>query len=231
MLKYCKSRNIIQESVFFNIDFNAVGSYSKRGERNLQLHEVGCVWNEIAKTAATPAIKSCAKLLIIFGARNAEIREARRDEFDLERAVWTLPAIRSKTNKSVRRAIPDLAKTIILSLDAIYGEQGFLIPGLHKNKCMTPHSLNRFIIRTWGKLHTINKMEKFTPHDFRRTLSTRLSEKEVLPHVTEKMLGHELGGIMAIYNKHDWIGEQATAYGLWSSMILKAASDELSRRR
>lgn len=40
-------------------------------------------------------------------------------------------------------------------------------------------------------------------HDFRRTLVTRLSEMNVEPHVTERMLGHELGGIMSVYNKHD----------------------------
>ena len=59
------------------------------------------------------------------------------------------------------------------------------------------------------------KYEHFVPHDFRRTISTRLSEKKVMPHVTEKMLGHELGGIMAIYNKHDWIDEQRKAYQLY----------------
>jgi len=33
-----------------------------------------------------------------------------------------------------------------------------------------------------------------------------------MPHVTEKMLGHELVGVMAIYNKHDWLSDQKEAY-------------------
>lgn len=33
------------------------------------------------------------------------------------------------------------------------------------------------------------------------------------------MLGHELGGIMAIYNKHDWFDEQAEAYELYWQTI------------
>ena len=69
----------------------------------------------------------------------------------------------------------------------------------------------------------------FTPHDFRRTISTRLSEQGILPHVTEKMLGHELGGVMAVYNKHDWINDQLEAYELWCKMISEAAQEELSR--
>jgi hypothetical protein len=42
------------------------------------------------------------------------------------------------------------------------------------------------------------------------------------------MLGHELGGIMAVYNKHDWIDEQLKAYELWCEMISEAAQEQLS---
>ncbi|VEE61141.1 Uncharacterised protein [Shewanella putrefaciens] len=45
----------------------------------------------------------------------------------------------------------------------------------------------------------------------------------MLPHVTEKMLGHLLGGVMAVYNKHDWLEEQAEAYEQWTSKIKLAA--------
>ncbi len=33
-----------------------------------------------------------------------------------------------------------------------------------------------------------------------------------MPHVTEKMLGHELVIVMAIYNKPDWLLDQKEAY-------------------
>ncbi|MDA6766638.1 hypothetical protein ACQ9AQ_18950, partial [Escherichia coli] len=56
-------------------------------------------------------------------------------------------------------------------------------------------------------------------HDFRRTLVTRLSEMNVEPHVTERMLGHELGGIMSVYNKHDWIEAQRKAYELHADKL------------
>ncbi|OJN88540.1 hypothetical protein BK308_26610 [Escherichia coli] len=57
-------------------------------------------------------------------------------------------------------------------------------------------------------------------HDFRRTLVTRLSEMNVEPHVTERMLGHELGGIMSVYNKHDWIEAQRKACKRQRSTVL-----------
>lgn len=229
MLRWCKSRNIINQSVLFDIELKAIGDRPNVGQRNLQMNEIGLLWAEINKNTATLAIRSCCKLLVIFGARNSEIREARRSEFDLDSGIWTLPAARSKINKAIRRPIPDLARRIISELDETYGPDGFLIPGSHRGTFMTTHSLNRFTTRMWGRLHTAYKIEKFTPHDYRRTIATRLSEREVLPHVTEKMLGHELGGVMAVYNKHDWIDEQLIAYELWCDMITKANKAALSR--
>ncbi len=36
------------------------------------------------------------------------------------------------------------------------------------------------------------------------------------------MLGHVLSGVMAIYNKHDWLDEQREAYQLYWELIEKA---------
>lgn len=227
MLRFCLSRNVIQKSRVFDIDLKAVGETAKVGQRRLDLKEVGRLWVTIDQSIAKPSMKACTKLLIIFGARQSEIREAPRDEFDLNSMIWELPPERSKTGKAVRRAIPEKAAELIRQLDSIYGAKGYLIKGLHPNTCATAHALNRYVKRSWGKMAAVEKTKEFTPHDFRRTLSTRLSERGVLPHVTEKMLGHELGGVMAVYNKHDWIDEQGEAYNMWCKMIEEAASKAL----
>ncbi len=46
-----------------------------------------------------------------------------------------------------------------------------------------------------------------------------------MPHVVEKMLGHELGGVLAIYNKHDWLDEQLVAYNLYADSVMKSVDD------
>lgn len=230
VLRWSRSRSYITGSSVLDFEISAVGDKPKQGQRNLQMHEVGLLWAVINKSRATPAIKNCTKLLLIFGARNAEIREAPRSEFDLERGIWTLPPERSKNGKELRRPIPQKAKAIIQELDDTYGKNGFLIPGAHLNTFVTHSALRRYVARLRVKMMDLGEnVRAFTPHDFRRTISTRLSEKSVLPHVTEKMLGHELGGIMAVYNKHDWIDDQLNAYELWCEMISEAAQKELSR--
>jgi integrase len=84
---------------------------------------------------AALSCRACTQLLILTGARNSEIREARVNEFDLERGIWILPAERSKTKKAIRRALSIKVIEIIKSLNLPYGrEREFLIPGQSTKK-------------------------------------------------------------------------------------------------
>ncbi len=212
IIRWSKSRGEIKHSDCLDIPVKAIGTYQARRERVLEWREIVGLWRAIEASRASIKVKVCTQLLILTGARNSEIRQAQRSEFNLEDAVWLLPKERSKTGKPIRRPLSEQSIRLIESLDFIFGvNRKYLIEGLSSNKCITIHSIDRFIQRLNEKL----LYEHFVPHDFRRTISTRLSEKGIMPHVTEKMLGHELGGIMAIYNKHDWLDEQRVAYQLY----------------
>ena len=90
-----------------------------------------------------------------------------------------------------------------------------LFPGAEIHEPITIAAANRFVNRIRGEMD----LGYWRTHDFRRTLVTRLSEMDVEPHVTERMLGHELGGVMAVYNKHDWIEAQRKAYELHADKL------------
>jgi len=216
VVRWSKSRGEISNSHCLDIPIKAIGAHQNRRDRVLEWSEVAGLWRQIESSKATPKCKICVQLLLLTGARNSEIREACRSEFDLENALWILPKKRSKTKKAIRRPLSTQSIELIKVLDLIYGSnRTYLIEGDKKGAPLTATAINRFVKRMNNHL----KYEPFVPHDFRRTISTRLSENKVMPHVTEKMLGHELGGIMAIYNKHDWIDEQCDAYQLYWELI------------
>ncbi|MGF1684963.1 tyrosine-type recombinase/integrase [Photobacterium minamisatsumaniensis] len=90
-----------------------------------------------------------------------------------------------------------------------------LFPEQNLNTPITISAANRYIRRIRANL----PLEEWRTHDFRRSLSTGASELGVMPHVVEKMLGHELGGILAVYNKHDWLDEQFEGYELYAKKL------------
>ena len=52
-----------------------------------------------------------------------------------------------------------------------------------------------------------------------------------MPHVTEKMLGHELVGVMAIYNKYDWLADQKEAYEKFAEALFTQVQKELEYKK
>lgn len=59
----------------------------------------------------------------------------------------------------------------------------------------------------------------WTPHDLRRTFATRLAGLGVAPHVVEKMLNHTMGGVMDIYNRHDYATEREQGAIAWAHEV------------
>ncbi|NQY36752.1 MAG: tyrosine-type recombinase/integrase [Alteromonadaceae bacterium] len=222
-----KRGEISPNNPVLQLNVSDVGKASTPGHRVLQLNEIAKLWIQIERSKATPATKLCLQLILLTGARQSEARTAEWKDFNFTSMIWTVPPEKSKTGKPINRPISKKVKELLDTLGMVYGKFGFLIPGASQTKAMTTHSINRFCARMHAHLYEQWQIPKFTPHDARRSLSTLLSEAGVAPHVTEKMLGHVLRGVMGIYNKHDWIKEQLEAYDLYWGLITEAIEAEL----
>ena len=61
-----------------------------------------------------------------------------------------------------------------------------------------------------------------TLHDLRRTFATNLAALGVRLEVTEKLLNHvsgSLGGIVAVYQRHDYMDEMRQAMETWEARL------------
>lgn len=52
-------------------------------------------------------------------------------------------------------------------------------------------------------------------HDLRRTLATHMNNMGIAPHVVEQLLGHAMPGVMAIYNRSQYLPEKLDALSKW----------------
>ena len=75
-----------------------------------------------------------------------------------------------------------------------------LFPGQDLNTPISIAAANRYIRRIREGL----PLEHWRTHDFRRSLSTGASE---------------LGGVLAVYNKHDWLDGQLEAYERYADKL------------
>ncbi|MGL9721451.1 tyrosine-type recombinase/integrase [Symbiopectobacterium sp.] len=223
-INWCIRRQLINGSSLMKISPKDIGTRSDRGERVFTYTELAKIWISIEQSRATTPNKLLHQMSMLWGCRNTELRESASREFNMEDLIWTIPGERSKAKSAIRRPIFDQIKPMLERLMDAYGD--VLFPGQRLSEPMTIAAANRFIVR----LREGMDLGYWRAHDFRRSLSTRLSEEGVAPHVTEKMLGHELGGVMAVYNKHDWLKEQKEAYELYADKIfwhIKCTSSDL----
>ena len=210
---WCTRRQFISTTELMLLQPKDIGVKPVIGETTLSYNQLAKIWMAIERSRGSTSNRLLHQLLMLYGARNSELRLAIRGEFDREEGLWVVPAEKSKTNKIIRRPIFSAADDLLKKAEMTYGD--ILFPGEDLKSPITISGANKFLRRIKDSLG----FGEFTSHDFRRTLATRLSEEGVAPHVIEKMLGHELGGVLSVYNKHDWIAEQKDAYDLYAEKI------------
>jgi integrase len=222
ILNWSVRRQLIKSVDVLQLRVSDIGSASTVGSRVLTVLECGRIWRELDKTRATRTITNSIKACMMTGARVSELLKSSRADFDLDSMVWTVPVVNSKTNQPIRRPISPALLELLQEQWSLHRSQWtFPAPNDFKRPVGIA-SVNKLVREIRPRVD----IPDWRLHDFRRTISTRLSELGVLPHVTEKMLGHVLGGVMAVYNKHDWLDEQAAAYQMWTEKLLLSAKGD-----
>ena len=74
----------------------------RRHQRALPHAEVGATLARARESGTHPGTALAFELLVLTAARSGEVRNARWEEFDLEGAVWTIPAGRMKAGREHR---------------------------------------------------------------------------------------------------------------------------------
>lgn len=219
--KFCVNRGYIEANPLEGLEPKDVGIAPSRRKRYLSDREMKLVWSWL-DDHMTDEPRLMIRFMMLTGCRTAEIRCAKWEWFDFEDNTWTVPKEEYKTGVAVRRALPAAAKALLLE---------------HKEKVNTRYvatsqrpAPDKEFDRPVGNQVAANYaksvfegagMERWSMHDLRRTLATKLSEQGCPPHVIEKILGHAMAGVMAHYNLHDYMDDQRKWLSVWEDYVKK----------
>lgn len=160
------------------------------------------------------------KLLLLLAVRKQELIGARIAEFDLDNAVWCLPAERTKTSAPIDIPLAPSAQEAIRRLIELACGDEYLLPARKRQERMLPHIHENTLNTALGKVkRLLPDLEPFTIHDFRRTARTHLAALGVEPHIAERCLNHKIDGIEGIYNRHAYFDERRKAVGKWALLL------------
>ncbi|WP_347252943.1 tyrosine-type recombinase/integrase [Leminorella grimontii] len=222
IVRYALRRKRVLSNSIMLIELNDVGKRPEDGERHLDDHEVGLFWRAVDETKMSLQNKIFIRLVLLTGCRGIELRLAKKADFDLDRRVWHIRKEISKTRKRFIRGLSVEAVNLLRLAFSLYGDMEVVFPPakLHKDRPMAAGVL----ISMAEQVGELMGGDTWTMHDLRRTCKTQMAKLGVAPHVSEKILGHKLTGMLAVYDQHDYVEEQQKAADLWAGHVQACAS-------
>jgi integrase len=172
-------------------------------ERILSDEELRAIWR-----ADGGLFGDYVRFLLLTAARRNEV--AGMTWAEIAGSDWTLPAARNKTGVDLVRPLSRTAQAILESLP----------------------KAGQFVWSTHGGVKPIAGFTKFKQrfdaasgtsgwhiHDLRRSARSLMSRAGVNKDHAERCLGHVIGGVRGVYDRHEYHAEKAQAYEALASLI------------
>ena len=148
--------------------------------------------------------------------RPGELRHAEWGEFDLDGALWIIPAGKMKMRKAHHVPLSRQAVALFRDLHAITGPDGFVFPSVRtRARPMSENTLNAGLRRLGYST------EEMTAHGFRAMASTLLNESgKWHPDAIERALAHgDTDKVRAAYHRGAHWNERVDMAQWWSDYL------------
>ena len=184
--------------------------------RALNDDELRAIWKAAGDIGypAGPALR----LLMLTGQRRNEISQASRGEVDIERRTLEIPARRYKGRRDHVVPLVGPAWEIFNALPIQTGGDF-----LFSNRA------GKVAINSWDKAKKriyklTGPLARWTLHDFRRTVETRMARIGIVKETRDAVLGHAKPGLQKTYNKHDYELEKQDALLKYADHLMGVVS-------
>jgi integrase len=157
--------------------------------------------------------------------RFSEVADLEWSELSLvgDAPTWVLPAARSKSGRSHTIPLPPLAVEILTSMDRIENSPRVFasFSAAHAKTRLDEVMLElvREDAAARGDDPDIATVAPWRLHDLRRTAATTMPRLGVDVVTIERVLGHTMRGVMAVYQKYSFDREKRRALELWEGFL------------
>jgi integrase len=189
----------------------------KARQRVLNDTELVLIWRA---TADWPVYGNYVRLLLLLGVRRNELARATWNEIDLNKALWTIPPERMKSDEGLTVPLSPIVVEILSSLPRFGSSPHvFTTRGLYPitDFATIKKQLDRRVVALNGG----EPVEHWTLHDCRRTFRTALSTIGISPHICELAIGHRQPQLLRTYDRHRFDTEKRHAFEAHAARLLR----------
>jgi integrase len=184
------------------------GSYTDRArKRVLSDDEIKAVWTACDDLGAYGGL---VRVALLTGQRKAKLAQMRWQDI-ADDGTWTIPTEAREKNNPGALKLPAQARAII-DRQAKVKDNPFVFVGRGKR------AFNSF---SAGKRSMDAKVDipDWVFHDLRRTAKSLMARAGVRPDISERVLGHVIGGVEGTYDRHGYADEKAAALEALAQLV------------
>lgn len=230
IFKHGLARHVVTANPCAGISVSAICGKPEPKRQRLKLTEDELRVILPALPGIGPENALAVKIQLATCVRLGELAKAEWAHVDFDRAEWFVPDQNSKTGRGFTIPLPPAVVGWFRELEPFACGSRFVLPARQVRRTRNyggevhfeQRAMNAMLHKLCEKLG--DKVRRFTPHDLRSTARSHLAALGVNILVAERCLNHSLGGLIAIYDQHDYMIERRAGLELWTDFILACES-------
>lgn len=160
-------------------------------------------------------VKCALQLAALTFVRPGELRHAEWIEFDIEKALWKIPADKMKMKRIHIVPLSKQAVKILNDIKGLTGSGRYVFPSIRTTVRPISENTINASLRRFGY-----EKSEMTGHGFRAMASTLLYENGFESHLIEMQLAHaERNSVKASYNHAQYLGQRKAMLDWWGNYL------------
>jgi integrase len=184
---------------------------AKPRERTLTDEEIAQVWQAAGEVGTYGKI---IRICLLTGQRLAKVAGMRWEDVDEATGTWTVPQAAREKGTGGALVLPEAA-LVIIRAQPRFGNNPHVFTGRTASGCFNGLQVGKYGLDK--KLPA--DMPAWVVHDLRRSARSLMARAGVRPDIAERVLGHVVGGVEGIYNRHTYLDEKAEALAKLAALI------------
>jgi integrase len=218
-----------------NPTINTIRTEETSRERVLTPAELSAIWKA---TADLSSYDASVRLLMLTGARRAEVGGMAHAEIDRDRRLWVLPGARTKNRREHEVPLSRQAWAIVTEFPElpkrpfVFGRRGRApFSGWSQCKVRLDERIARRraeqrlgrSLKDGEQPEPGDRLAPWRAHDLRRTFATLAADHELIePHIIEAILNHASGhqnGVAGVYNRAAYREPKRLGLQVWADWL------------
>lgn len=231
LLRWCMRKGWIRGDPTAALTRAEAGGKASPRKRVLTALEVVKLRDALPGAKLPERLRLALWLLLATGARVGELSGARAADFDLKAGLWHIPETKSGEPHTVH--LSAFARKQVEALLKLRGKSAFLLPGRASEDEPDAPLNDKHISKSIHDRQREKPLKgrskragalalpggKWTPHDLRRTMATRMRDLGVSSDTIERCLNHKPQGIVGVYQHAELMPERRAAFDAWGAEI------------